>query len=419
MKQYLVIQIARFGDLIQTKRLVKTLLARQDGQVHLCIDTSLSRLAELVYPETIVHPIAAHGTGLSGIQTIQAMLVDNRKTFAALQSVSFNEVYNLNFSPLNFRLAALFEPDTVLGYRWHNGQEIISTWAQMAMRWSRHRRIAVNLVDFWGLYCADAIEPQAVNPTASPKGGGIGVVLAGRETRRSLPPALLATISSAISKGNKNSRLVLLGSGAERKAGEELLKNLPSEVADNTENLAGKTNWDDLLDIVGALDKVLTPDTGTMHLAAHLGTPVNAFFLSSAWCFETGPYGLGHAVYQAITHCLPCLETQPCDYDLECLNGFNRPEFIRFMLTGKPEHAPAGITGYATATDDFGMTYVPFAGKDPEAETRHLFRNFLAQHVGRNGVGSALDHDFAQQLYRDKDWLAANEKKRKLSPVVD
>ena len=36
------------------------------------------------------------------------------------------------------------------------------------------------------------------------------------------------------------------------------------------------------------LDVLLTPDTGIMHLAAHLGVPVFAFFLSSAWCHETG-----------------------------------------------------------------------------------------------------------------------------------
>ncbi|WP_147821435.1 glycosyltransferase family 9 protein [Salidesulfovibrio onnuriiensis] len=406
MKHYLVIQIARFGDLIQTKRLVKTLLSRQDGEVHLCIDSSLKRLAELVYPETILHPIAAHGTGLNGEQAIQTMLMDNRKAFAAMRNTGFDEVYNLNFSPLNFRLAALFAPETVRGYRWQNGQEIISTWSQMAMRWSRQRRIAVNLVDFWGLYCTDAIAPEQVNPEATPKGGGIGVVLAGRESRRSLPPKLLAQISAAMSKGNQNSRLLLLGSVSERRAGEELLRELPEPVAANTENLAGKTNWDALLEIVGSLDRVLTPDTGTMHLAAHLGTPVNAFFLSSAWCFETGPYGLGHTVYQAVTHCLPCLETQACTNSLECLDGFLQPQFIRFLLTGKAEHAPCGITAYHTEVDDFGITYEPFAGEDPDAQQRREFRRFLARHVGKSREDGHHDHAFARQLYRDKDWLA-------------
>lgn len=419
MKNYLVIQIARFGDLIQTKRLVRTLQSRADGTVHLCIDRSLKRLAELVYPDTVIHDIAAHGTGLKPEEVLRVMLVENRVTFNALRELDFDEVYNLNFSPLNFRLAALFAPEIVHGYRWENGQEMISTWAQMAMRWARQRRIGINLVDFWGFYCMDAIPATEVNPVASGKGNGIGVVLAGRESRRSLPSTVLADIAAAASKSSGNSRIHLLGSASERRVGEEVLKHLPTPVAAITENLAGKTNWDNLLEIVGSLDRLITPDTGTMHLAAHAGTPVQAFFLSSAWCFETGPYGLGHTVYQATTHCLPCLETQTCELDVECLKGFTHPKFVRFMLTKKMDHLPEGITAYAGKMDDFGMTYEPTAGNDPDAAARRLFRSFLSEHVGLSTAAPTAGHDFARHLYREKDWLTENGMERTLSTVFD
>lgn len=172
MKQYLVIQLARFGDLIQTKRLLGTLSAREDVSVHLCVDNSLKSLAELVYPNVTVHSITAHGTGLGKAEAVQAMLVGNRQTFAELQAIDFDTIYNLNFSSLNFRMAALFEPEQVRGYAWHNGQEIIGLWPSMAMRWSDYRRIAINLVDFWGGYCPDMISPESVNPAATPHGGG-------------------------------------------------------------------------------------------------------------------------------------------------------------------------------------------------------------------------------------------------------
>ncbi len=410
MANYLVIQLARFGDLIQTKRLLATLCARPDATVHLCVDTSLEPLARLVYPGVEVHPITAHATGLSGGAAALRMLTDNRAVFEALSAVDFQTVYNLNFSGLNFRMAALFDPDRVQGYAWRNGQEITTAWPAMAMRWTNHRRMGINLVDFWAGYCPDAIRPETVNPTATPKGGGVGVVLAGRESRRSLPAPLLARMAATTAGTGKAERIVLLGGASERKAGQEVLKDLPKGLADKTENLAGKTDWRSLAEVVGSLDRLLTPDTGTMHLAAHLGTPVIGFFLSSAWCFETGPYGAGHIVYQAVRDCLPCLESAPCHFDTGCLNGFAAPAFQRLLATRNPAHAPEGVIGFTSDFDDLGQTYVPFAGKDENATQRNEFRRFLHQYLsGAPGNVTDSNHALADRFFMERDWMATKQ----------
>ncbi|WP_272699765.1 glycosyltransferase family 9 protein [Desulfovibrio sp. Fe33] len=409
MKNYLVIQLARFGDLVQTKRLMKTLLARPGATVHLCLDGSLAPLARLIYPDAILHPITAHGTGADAGSGVMKMLVENRRTFAELAGLDFAAVYNLNFSGLNFRLAALFDPDKVEGYAWRDGQELIGRWPAMAMRWSAFRRLGINLVDFWGAYCPDMLPAEAVNPEASPKGGGIGVVLAGRESRRSLPAPLLAQIAATLAGSRKAQRLVLLGGQGEHAVGQAVLKELPTAVQRNTENLAGGTDWKQLVETVAGLDLLITPDTGTMHLAAHLGTPVAAFFLSSAWCHETGPYGLGHIVYQASTNCSPCLETAPCQENVKCLSGFAAPGFRRFLVTAKPEHSPGGILTLHSGFDALGQTYTPIAGNDPDAPRREVMRRFLLHHLsGSKTRFDELELNFARQLYREKDWMTAD-----------
>ena len=48
MEKYLVIQLARFGDIIQSKRLLLALML--EGEVTLLIDNSLTNLAKLMYP---------------------------------------------------------------------------------------------------------------------------------------------------------------------------------------------------------------------------------------------------------------------------------------------------------------------------------------------------------------------------------
>lgn len=55
MKQVLIVQLARMGDLLQSKRLVLSVLAEQNTKAHLLVDESLKALAETLYPECHVH----------------------------------------------------------------------------------------------------------------------------------------------------------------------------------------------------------------------------------------------------------------------------------------------------------------------------------------------------------------------------
>lgn len=412
MKHVLVVQLARFGDLVQTKRLILSLRAQPDTVTHLCLDASLEPLARLVFPEVATHPVTAHGAGLAQagpVALFTAMLERNRQVFAELTAQRFETVYNLNRSPLNLALASLFEPEQVRGYAWRQGQPLQAPWPELAMRWSGQRRLGINLVDFWAHFADAPVPPEAVNPEAKAGEAGVGVVLAGRESRRSLPPEILARFAAAAFERVGRGRILLLGSKAEIPAAKAVLRALPGRLADKVTDLSGKTDWVGLAEAVGGLDLVLTPDTGTMHLAAHLGVPVTAFFLSSAWCFETGPYGLGHTVHQAVFDCLPCLESRPCHLEHRCLAPFADPGFVRFLSTGKPGHAPEGILSLRAEFDSLGQTYAPAAGKDADQKQRLRFRAFLARHLGLPGAEKGVpDSGLAERFYQERDWLVRN-----------
>ncbi|MEG6549289.1 glycosyltransferase family 9 protein [Desulfocurvibacter africanus] len=407
MKRYLIIQLARFGDLVQTKRLLHSLLSAGDAEVHLCIDGSLEELARLVYPEAKVHAIVAHGAGAPA--SLAAVLGRNGRVFSVLASLHFDEVYNLNYSGLSFALSRLFPPETVRGYVSDAGQDLKDSWTAMAFRWMRHRRAgSINLADFWANLAPKPLAPQNVNPLAAPKGRGLGIVLAGRNQRRSLPPRVLADVAQTVAASRGLSRLALLGGKGELPMAREVLAALRPGVAAHVENLCGRTDWRDLTEEVSGLDLLLTPDTGTMHLAAHLGTPVLAFFLSSAWCPETGPYGLGHTVWQAVPPCAPCLESAPCGLGLTCLSAFSAPEFLR-LLAGKGEGLGLAVTGLRSAFDELGSTWEPFHADLPSASERERFRRFLKRHLGLN-ADFAADADLAEQFYLERDWIGLERK---------
>ncbi|WP_319781201.1 glycosyltransferase family 9 protein [Maridesulfovibrio sp.] len=404
MKRALVIQLTRFGDLVQTKRLVLT-LQRRGFTVHLCIDRSLEGLARIIYPYCEIHPLIAHGSGIKG-QGKDSVLPVNYKVFRQLAEIDFSEVYNLNFSTMNYALSSMFDPARVKGHKRIHGQPMKEAWFELAFRLAAERRNNINLVDYWAALSPDMIPAAEVNPAASPGGRGIGVVLAGRESRRSLPYNVLAPLVLSARSVNKNKNIFLLGSKGEREAGKKLLSKFPAAVAETAVNLAGETDWAGLADVVAGLDLLITPDTGTMHLAAHMGVPVLGCFLSSAWCSETGPYGEGHTVLQADVDCSPCIEAQPCYNDMNCLKPFSDPYAARYVVTRNRDHLPKGLSVFESGCDFLGTQFVLAAGNDPTGERRQRLRRFIGCHLGLLDIGEEGPFpDLAEKFYKDKDWI--------------
>ncbi|WP_461209418.1 glycosyltransferase family 9 protein [Desulfocurvus sp. DL9XJH121] len=400
--RHLVIQLARFGDLMQTKRLLASLAAEPGTEVHLVVDRSLTDLAALVYPGVAVHGLTAHATGG---QVAARAAADNLPVFAELRAIGFDRVYNLNYSGLNVAVAGLFDPELVSGYRLERGQERRGLWQDMAMRAVRLRRAAgLNLVDFWGLFADRPLAPGEVNPVARRGGRGVGVVLAGRHSRRSLGPQTLMRLAAAVRQGTGAERVVLLGSKAERALAKDAMADMPKQLKPITENRVGATDWAGLVDELTGLDALLTPDTGTMHLAAHLGVPVQALFLSSAWCFETGPYGLGHRVWQAADACAPCLESAPCPHEVRCAEAFAGRDLILHLSGNTAFEAPSGLTGFVSAFDALGLTFRPVLGEDPEAAARQGFRHLLGGLFGLSMPG-APDQALAAEFLHEADWM--------------
>jgi ADP-heptose:LPS heptosyltransferase len=67
-------------------------------------------------------------------------------------------------------------------------------------------------------------------------------------------------------------------------------------------------------------------DTGTMHLAAAVGTPCVAIFSAQDWPGRWHPYGAGHQVLRLSVACEGC-KLEICNRKLECLRQIS-PETV-------------------------------------------------------------------------------------------
>ena len=84
------------------------------------------------------------------------------------------------------------------------------------------------------------------------------------------------------------------------------VENITSRMTTEGINLGGETTLLELAEIYKNAGVVITTDSGPMHLAAAVGTPVIAIFGPTDPA-RTGPYGKGHTIIRADLSCSPCL----------------------------------------------------------------------------------------------------------------
>ena len=124
------------------------------------------------------------------------------------------------------------------------------------------------------------------------------------------------------------------------KADESLANVLASEITaakagapDSVKCLAGQTSLRELCAALKACDVLLTNDTGPMHVAAALGTPVVVPFGSTSPEL-TGPGLPGdprHRFIKANVPCSPCF-LRECPIDFRCMHGISVDAIVTAVL---------------------------------------------------------------------------------------
>jgi len=107
--------------------------------------------------------------------------------------------------------------------------------------------------------------------------------------------------------------VLFFGKEEERSIAKEVLQYLKEGGLD----LTGKTRLLQLAAILERCQLLVTNDTGTMHVATAVGTPVVALF-GSTDPSTTGPCGYGHVVIRKEVPCSPCLK-RVCPTDHRCM----------------------------------------------------------------------------------------------------
>jgi heptosyltransferase-2 len=200
---------------------------------------------------------------------------------------------------------------------------------------SHHSKTYLRIAERIGADMSESLPPLAVN---SPEPVTLGLC-PGAEYGPAKRWSHFAEAAKILSERH-GIRWLIFGTGREQTLGEQIASALGS----NGINLVGQTTLSQLMNELRRCRALLTNDTGTMHLAAHLGVPTVALFGSTEPAL-TGPMGAGHIVIRHHVECSPCF-LRKCPIDFRCMNRISVGEVVEAVervLTGQTVPQPSWV----------------------------------------------------------------------------
>jgi ADP-heptose:LPS heptosyltransferase len=226
------------------------------------------------------------------------------------------------------------------------------------------------------------------------KGSLIAFQMGANQLHRAWPTADFASLATRL-LARSDVEIAILGSGRETELRRRFLLEVSAPVID----LVGKTDMSDLPGLLERCSLVVSNDTGTIHIAAAVGTRVIGLYFSTAYFAETAPYGKGHTIVQAETPCSPCQPGENCEA-AECR------DFITVDLVHRlAERALDGSSGWIP--DCRGVSIhesmflsngtLMYAPASSSCISRYYLIALMHRHVWESVLGVAHDRTFLEE----------------------
>ncbi|WP_419783236.1 glycosyltransferase family 9 protein [Maridesulfovibrio sp.] len=400
----LVINLTRFGDLLQTQPVI-TALSDQGYEVGIMCLKNFAGTTQLLRNVSWTFPLPGAAL-LASLDRDWRDAINIFESYCTEIADDFGPTLVINLTPsVSSRLITL---------RLSKGREVrgfamdefgfnadTSRWAGFLQMASSNRGSSpFNVVDLFSKVAgigrpapfelADQSPEMKIaalklleNPVPGAE-GFVGFQPGASEERRRWPVEYFRELGFRLWK-EKRRVPVLLGTEGEKELGERILDGAKFPVV----NLMGGTSLLELAAVLRRLDLLVTNDTGTMHLAAGSGTPLAAIFLATAQPWDTGPAAEGLCCFEPDLDCHPCPFGQKCVYDHVCRRQVEPATVFAavssFIDSGQwPRMENMGARAYLTGRDELGhICLTSLSGH--ELSDRHkwivlqreLYRRFL------------------------------------------
>jgi ADP-heptose:LPS heptosyltransferase len=431
MKNILLLQLNRLGDLVQTVPLLRRMRKENPESriVLVALEGFSGILEECGYFDALI-PIAQRDMEALGIPERQAAFPDLAPFNAHPE---FRQAYDLIVNLTNDLGSAVIcekvPAARKLGriHTYEGELRLLGPWAKYMFSMVSHRVDNLfNIVDIqMGIAgMAPSPEPRSL-PVSEARKGEIEELLAAGGRRPGRKLIALQTAASELHRAwsldnfsaaaqsllaNGYADIVLLGDAGERARAERLAGMIGMPIIDMT----GKTSLLQLPAVLQACDLLISNDTGTIHVAAAVGTPTLGLYFSTAYYSETAPYGDNHVVLQVEIPCAPCQTSSRCP--VQICREYLKPEAVHeaaLWMLGDRKEPPGAYPNLSLYRSRFlsngSLAYLPVRA---ENATAHFLSGLQGRLLWEGALGLERD-PVLDELWRSvrgrKEWAGKRE----------
>ena len=337
MKQVLIINITRMGDLVQMGALLTRLREEWPGvAVDLVVDRQFAPVASMLNGLRDIIAYDFHAF----IEESRACAKDIVTLYREVASWAddlherrYDRIINLTFNRSSAFLAEYVGAPDIRGARsaWDGGTVIDNPWMAYFTDIHQIRRInRFNLVDVYAMggsrpgsfaplsvtAPADSIDwaGRFLSSPGESDGKWIAVQAGASDVMKAWRPQHFGVTLARFSK-HWDGGILFIGSPAEQDTIAHVIRTYREAGGRSPiKNAAGQTMLAQLVALLADCKLLLTNDTGPMHLAVGVQIPVIDLSVGHVDFQETGPYGPGHWVLQPDLECAPCGFDQVCSH---------------------------------------------------------------------------------------------------------
>ena len=385
MKNIIILNLTRMGDLIQSTALFKKIkLTYPKSRVKLLISNEFAEIAPFLPYIDEIKPIDFKGLSellkANNFEFTLEVLKALDAIFDGILRVNYDLAVNLSHDEFSVYFLYMLNSLKNIGISLTREGTVVSNDEMIAYIFSavKNRKVSVlNLVDIYERTVSinrvgSKIHVNSIYLDAKKKDGEqefevlkkygieetdtiVSFAIGASTELKKWRYDYFAELAKMFLNGDAKTKVVLLGANYDVKAGSFI----ESIVADERLiNLTGKTSVADLVYIVRRSNLLITHDTGTMHIGVAVGTKLIVIYTGNVGFLETGPYADNRLLV------IPDIGCFPCDFNLKCLNpvcqGLIKPEYIYDMSLMLLEKE----TGYAEKLSKYENTgIIPYLSR--------------------------------------------------------
>jgi ADP-heptose:LPS heptosyltransferase len=401
VEHIVVVNFTRMGDLVQSGPLLRSLkTAHPAARLTTVVFNAFADVARrLPMVDDVVAFDVDRWVPLLDARRgdLQSAFADAAEFLADSRLTNVDLLYNLAHTPQSATLCALMRPRQALGrIRLDDGQMIVrGEWFNYLFSVMDVRTFnPFNLVEIYlragsGGGTAHALELRVsdddraqasrllIEAGIQPDARYVVFQPGASSPSRQWPPACFAQL--AVQLHAQGFAVVVVGSRDEL----PLAENIVSLSRRQAVSLVGRTDVGTLAAILEGAHRLVSNDTGTIHLAAAVGTPSVGIYLGPASAKDTAPYGNGHVVIEADLTCAPCGYRDTCQ-TFSCHRHVTVDAVFRLCMANAQSlddtaRTLTGIRVYRTQVDgrgEFSLRTLNNPARGPDFPLLSFYRMF-------------------------------------------